>query len=138
LCRSVEPKMTEIWACNVKRHSVWNDSQTPHEHRSVIASGQRGHNCTIFTTRLRYFPNGSTSPMGHGLLIAQVPRSYSDTPHSVENLQKSDGPVTEISTWHRTTIKRGNIHGPGGIRTRNPSKQAAVDQRFSFEIMGIK
>jgi len=101
---------------------------------ALLQVGIAGINTLHFTPRSRYFPHGSTSPVGLGLLIVQVPRSHSGTPHSVGILQKCDRPITEISTWNSTTIKRGNIRAQGGIRTRNPRKRAAANERFSFEL----
>jgi hypothetical protein len=46
---------------------------------------------------------------GQGLLIVEASRSHSDTPHSVGLLLTRD------------------IHAPGGIRSRNPSKREAAD-----------
>jgi hypothetical protein len=47
--------------------------------------------------------------VGQGLLLVQALRSHSDTPHSVGLLLTRD------------------IHVPGGIQSRNPSKRAAAD-----------
>jgi len=54
-------------------------------------------------------------------------RSHSDTPHSVGLLWTSDKPDAETSTWQHTT----DIHAPGGIRTRNPSKRGVSDRAFT-------
>jgi hypothetical protein len=67
----------------------------------------------------------STSLVGVGLHY-EVPRSHSNTPHSVVFLYTSDRPVTETCTWQYTTITRDR-HLGGGIRTRYPSKRSAVD-----------
>jgi len=37
--------------------------------------------------------------VGQVLLTAEVPRSHSDTPHSVRLLWTSDRPVAQTSTW---------------------------------------
>ena len=52
--------------------------------------------------------------------------SHSDTPHSVGFLCTRDRPVAETSTWQHTTLTT-DIHAPGGIRIRNPCKEAAAD-----------
>ena len=39
-----------------------------------------------------------TSPMGLGILIVEISRSHSDTPHSVGLLWQSDQPDVETST----------------------------------------
>jgi hypothetical protein len=44
-------------------------------------------------------------------------------------LWTSDQPVAETSTWQHTTLTT-DIHPPGGIRTRNPSKRGAADPRL--------
>ena len=62
-------------------------------------------------------------------VLFEVPRSHSDTKHSVGLLLTSDQPDTKTSTWQHTTLTR-DIHVPGGIRTRNSSKRAAVDPRL--------
>ena len=59
----------------------------------------------------------------------EASRSYSDTPYSVGLPQMSDQPVSDISTSQHTTFST-DIHNPGGIRTRNPSKRAAVYPRL--------
>jgi len=65
----------------------------------------------------------------HGLLIFEVSISHNDASQSVGLLWTSDQPVTNTSTWQHTTLNT-DIHAPGGIRTNNPSKQAAVDPRL--------
>ena len=65
--------------------------------------------------------------VGFSLLIPEVFEiTRNDTSQSVGLLWTSDHPVAEISTWQHTTLKT-NIHAPGGIRTRNPSKRSAAD-----------
>ena len=56
--------------------------------------------------------------------------TYNDTSQSVGLLWTSDRPLTDTSTWQRTTLKHTNIHASGGIRTRNSSKRSAVDTRL--------
>jgi hypothetical protein len=60
-------------------------------------------------------------PRPRGFLI-----THNDAPQSVGLLWTSDQPVVETSTWQHTT----NIHAPGGIRTHDRSRRAAVDLRF--------
>jgi hypothetical protein len=50
--------------------------------------------------------------VGQGFLIVEGSRSHSNTPHSVGLLLMRD------------------IHAPGGIRSRNPSKRAVADPRL--------
>jgi hypothetical protein len=63
---------------------------------------------------------------GQALLIIEDSRSHSDIPHSVELPWTSDRPVADTSdnTQH---LQQTDIDNPGGIRTRNPSKQEAAD-----------
>jgi len=70
--------------------------------------------------------------LGLGLLC-EIPRSHSDTPHSVELLWTSDRSVAEISSWQHTrahthNTQKTDIPAPCEIRIRIPRKQAAVDR----------
>jgi hypothetical protein len=65
----------------------------------------------------------------HDLLIIKASRSHSDTPRSVRLLWTGDQPVAETSTWQHTTFTWDRHLCPGGIRTHNPSKRAAVNPR---------
>jgi hypothetical protein len=57
--------------------------------------------------------------------------THNDTTQSVGLLCTSDQPVAETSTWQHTQhSQQTNIHAPGGIRTRNPSRRAATDPRL--------
>jgi hypothetical protein len=62
-------------------------------------------------------------------LLYEVPRSHSDTQHSVGLLWTRDQPDAETSNRQHTTLTK-DIHVPGGIITRNPSKRAGVDPRL--------
>jgi hypothetical protein len=53
--------------------------------------------------------------------------------HTVRILWTGDQPVAETSTYtgqHNIYTQQTNIHAPSGIRTRNPSNQAAADLRL--------
>ena len=78
-----------------------------------------------------FFSHGSTAPSGSG---PQVPRSHSDTPHSVWLLWTSDRPVAETSTWQQS--QEIDIHARR--RTRNPSKRAAADRRLKTALPPAK
>ena len=57
--------------------------------------------------------------------------THKDASQQVGLLWTSDQLVAETSTWQLTQqSKRANIHAPGGIRIRNPSKRSAVDTRL--------
>ena len=71
------------------------------------------------------FSHGSTALMCQGLLIVEVLRSHSDTPHSVGHLWTSDQPDAKTSIWQH--LQETDIHAPGGIGTHNPSKWTAAD-----------
>jgi hypothetical protein len=50
--------------------------------------------------------------------------------HTVGLLWTSDQPVAETATYtgqHNIEAQKTNIHAPSGIRTRDPSNQAAAD-----------
>jgi hypothetical protein len=68
--------------------------------------------------------------LGQGLLIIEASRSHSDTAHLVGLLWTSDKPVAEISTDNTQHSQERDIHAPGQIRTRNPSKRAAAAPRL--------
>ena len=63
--------------------------------------------------------------VGQGLLSIEASRSHSHshTPHSAGIHSTSDQPDAQHS-------QERDVHAPGGIRTRNPSKGAAADPRF--------
>ena len=57
--------------------------------------------------------------------MGSFPRSHSNTVNSVGLLWTSDQLDAETCTWQHS--QETDTHAPGGIRTRNPSKQAAAD-----------
>jgi len=67
----------------------------------------------------------------HGLFILEVSRSHTTTHHirqgfSGQVISPSQRPLPEDTQCSTKT----DIHAPGGIRTHNPSKRAAVDPRL--------
>jgi hypothetical protein len=65
-------------------------------------------------------------PRSRGFLI-----THNDAPQSVGLLWTSNQLVVDTSTWqHTTRTKQTNIHAPGGIRTHDRSRRAAVDLRL--------
>jgi hypothetical protein len=58
------------------------------------------------------------SALGHALLLIEVSRSHSDTPHSVGILWTSDQPDAEISNWPHVTLTRDRRQRPK--RDSNP------------------
>ena len=73
-----------------------------------------------------FFFNVSKALVNQGL-FCDVPRSHSDTPHSVGLLNPSHRPISDNTQHSQET----DIHAPGGIRTRNPSKPTKLDPRLS-------
>ena len=59
---------------------------------------------------------------GQDLLIIEVSRSHSDTPHSVGLLCTSDQPDVGTLSANTQQSQETGIQAPGGIRTRNPIK----------------
>jgi hypothetical protein len=69
--------------------------------------------------------------LGQGLLITDASRSQSDTPYSVVGLLwTSDQSYIETLPDNTQHSQETDIHAPGGIRIRNPSKRAAADPRL--------
>ena len=65
-------------------------------------------------------------PLGsQGLLIIKASQS-----HLAGLLWMSDQPNAETTTWCHATLTRDRHSCPGGIRTCNPSQQAAAHPRF--------
>ena len=68
-----------------------------------------------------------TSSVGQGLLLVEVTRSHSDTPHSVVFLWNSDQSDAETSTLQHTTPTRHKLQYPQ--RDSNPQSQQASCRR---------
>jgi hypothetical protein len=69
--------------------------------------------------------HGLWPPRSRGFLI-----THNDAPKSVGLLWTSDQLVAETSTWQHKHTQRTNIYAPGGIRTHDRSRRAAVDTRL--------
>jgi len=69
-------------------------------------TNQLKHNRKIITvcSEIHFFFHGSITLVSWDILIAEISRSHSDTPHSVGPLWTSDRSVTETSTWQHTTL----------------------------------
>ena len=70
-------------------------------------------------------PSGPVPPQNRGFTI-----TFRHTPHTVGLPWTSDQPDAQNSTLHKQHSKETDIHGPGGVRTRNSSKRAAADPRL--------
>jgi len=67
ICRFVEPK----YELAMLKGILFETTARHHTNiKALLQVGIVGINTLQFTSRLRYFPNGSTSPLGPGLLIA--------------------------------------------------------------------
>ena len=73
---------------------------------------------------------GSTALVGLGLLC-EVPRSHSDTPHSVGLLCASDWIIIAISTWRRTILQETDIYAPPPGPSR-PQQDSKLELRSDF------
>jgi len=67
--------------------------------------------------------------MGQGLRIVEALQSRSDAPHSVELPWTSDQPAQQTLPDNIQQTKETDIHAPGGIRTRDVSRQSAAKPR---------
>jgi hypothetical protein len=76
-----------------------------------------------------FFLHGATVPSGPGPPQCRgFTITHSDIPQSAGLLRTSHQPVSETSLPDNTHhSKETDIHAPGRIRTRNPSKRAAAD-----------
>jgi len=63
----------------------------------------------------RFFNLSQQPYWGLGRLIREVPRSHTDTPHSVGLLWTSDRPVSETSPWQHNTHKKQTSMPPAGF-----------------------
>jgi len=79
------------------------------------------------TLRYTRFSRGATAPSEPGSPHYGV-FTIADNIHPVGLLWTRDQPVATTFKWQQALTR--DIHAPGGIRTRNPSKPAAVDPRL--------
>ena len=79
-----------------------------------------------------FFCRGSTAQVDLGLLC-EVPRSHSDTPHSVGLLWTRDRPVVNTTTWQHTIIRDRH---PRPRRDSNPQSQQASGSKPTTETAG--
>ena len=70
---------------------------------------------------------GATAPQWTRASSWDFEITHKEVPQSVGLLWTSDRPVAETSTWQHTTFTT-DIHAPGGIRTHNLSRRAALDR----------
>ena len=75
-----------------------------------------------------YCPMTQHLLVGQGILIYEVSRSKSHSPHSVGLLWTSDRPDAVTSTWQHKTIARDGHLCPPPQRDSNPQSQLASDR----------
>jgi hypothetical protein len=73
-----------------------------------------------------FLPTAQKPLVGQDLTIIQASRSHSDTPHLVESLFTDDRPVADFYLTPHNTHKGKTSMPPGGNRTSNLRRQAAV------------
>jgi hypothetical protein len=88
----------------------------------LYATGHKFHFILFFIFSYTAPQCGLWPPRSRGFLI-----THNDAPQSVELLWTSDQLVAETSTWQHTTNTTDKHPCPGGIRTHDPSRKAAVD-----------
>jgi len=101
----------------------WTTKETPGRHNK-----NKSHQVT---NSINDFFQGSTALVGLGLLH-EVPRSRVArhvTPGRTP-LGEGIGPSQKPLPDNIQNSQQKDIHAPGEVRTRNPSKQAAVDPRL--------
>jgi hypothetical protein len=77
-----------------------------------------------------FLPHGSTALVGLGLLMVEVSRTHSDTPHSVGLLCTRDRPVAQTSKWQHTTFTRDKHPCPWRNSNPQSSKWATADPQL--------
>jgi hypothetical protein len=82
------------------------------------------------------FFHGCVAPVGLGLLIVEVSRSHSETPHSIGLFWTGDWNVAERSTWQHTKLTK-DIHAPVGFETVIPAIQRSQTQALHRATTGI-
>jgi hypothetical protein len=103
--------------------------------QSVLVSTLQFHTNDIYKPKINC-PLNYHSPSLFHLFTAGVEVVYfhlitlRHTPQSIGLLRTRDRPVAETSTWQHKHSQETNIHAPGGIRTRDPSKRSAADLRL--------
>ena len=78
-----------------------------------------------------FFPVALRPNAVHGLLNLEVSRSHTAMHHSrLDSSGRVIGPTQRPLPDNTQHSQQTDIHVPGGIRTRNPSKRAAADPRL--------
>jgi hypothetical protein len=105
---------------------VSHNKQRPFPNLISLTSNWRTA-CWLWSTKCFFFSRGAAAerrlwlPPSRGFLI-----THNYAPQSVGLLWTCDQLVAETSTWQHITLTT-NIHAPGGIRTQDSSRRAAVD-----------
>ena len=123
-------KTTQYYTCYViQLQFVWGKRSIPH--CQALQQGQYRvsvhidlyHNIFFFLWRC-----GPTLAMASSFLRF-LDHTHNDAPQSVEFSWTRDQCVAETPTWQHTTLTT-DIHAPGGIRTHNLRRRAAVELRL--------
>ena len=77
-----------------------------------------------------WYYSGSKTLVGIGLLMVEVSRSHSDTPHLVGLLRTVISPSQRPLLDNTHSTHKTDIHASGGIRTHSPNKRTATDPRL--------
>jgi hypothetical protein len=113
--------------CENRMTDVEAKSRTGTKH---TACWPNGTNSFLKNQNLFFCFGRETPQVDQGLLIHEVSRSHSDTPHSVgliwTVIRSSQRPLPDNTQRPQQT----NIYALGGIWTHNPSKRAAADPRL--------
>jgi hypothetical protein len=142
------------WVTDTKEYKHWNFTDWLNTHRYTLAGlnpfgshwkGSNFYHTSLYFTQSKYavfirchiycfFPLALQPSAGYDLIVSWgFLITQNDAPQSVGPLWASDRHiVAETSTWQHTTHTT-NIHSPGGIRTHNRSRRAAVDLRLRLQ-----
>ena len=133
--RLVKVKFRKIGGATIKTWFYLNEEKNCDE--EMCLSGKRNNNlrgsflqekkqrCFFMNVFLCFWRD--SPPVGHGLLIHEVPISHNDAPQSVGLLWTSDQTVAETSTWPHTTLTTDRH--PCLRRYSNPQCQQASGRR---------
>ena len=99
--------------------------RSPVRHSARETAPAHAFNVALHQPALTSFfsPQRDSLPVVLGILIVEVPRSHSGTPHSLELLWTSDVPDAETSTWKHVILTSDRQTWPW--RNSNPQSQQA-------------
>jgi len=136
-------RTTPLDEWSARRRELYKIRHNTHQKQTFMPTA--GFEPSIIAADLRLKPRGNRDRLRSALRLSSATwcnRPYwarassivrlhdhtqRDAPHSAGLFWMNDPPSVETSTWQHTSLKRDKHSSPGGIRTRNPSKQAAAD-----------